>query len=117
MKHLIMLGMCCIVFAGCHKAGIQTPNTLHIKAVDECADVSVIATFGDKEYTLEPENHPAFVGCFSPIRPEDVGKNLRASLDAQRGVFIVHVDGREKPYHVDSVDASYMIHSTREITR
>jgi hypothetical protein len=119
MKALMILGTCCIVFAGCHKAGIQTPKTLHVKSVEECSDISVVATFGDKEYTLEPEGHPAYVACFSPIGPELVGKDLKASLDVARGVFTVHLDAGETPYHThyDATDATYVIHSTREVTR
>jgi hypothetical protein len=100
MKALILLGICSIAFAGCHKTA---PKTLHITQVDTCAEVSVLATFGDKEYKLSTVNHPMAIACYSPIGSENVGKDLPATLDELKGVFNVRLDTGIEPYAIRAV--------------
>jgi hypothetical protein len=78
-------------------------GVLHIVSVDVCADTSVTGVYGDREYTLSPVSHPAWVACYSPVRPEDVGKNLEAKMDTANGVITVTTGLGAVPYAISAV--------------
>ncbi len=65
---------------------------LHIDAVDGCNSEEITGSLGDKTYRLSPVRPETAlgVGCYMPVKTEDVGHDLDASLDVQRGVIRVH---------------------------
>src|SRR5260370_14265834 len=90
MKTALILALALAV-TGCHKAPVVP--AFHVTSVDVCADIPTLGTFAGKEYAIYPAERPLGVACPSPIRPDDVGKDLRASLDVQAGVLTI-----ETPY-------------------
>jgi hypothetical protein len=79
---ILLLGLAAL--AGCKSAPV-----FHVTTVDPCAAVSANVTFAGKEYALSVDAPPLGVACPSPLRPEDVGKDLPATLDIERGVFTI----------------------------
>lgn len=91
------------VLFGC-KTSPTTPSTAHILTSVACE--SVTASFGDKEYSLTPTDAPMGVACYNPVQPEDVGKDLPATLDSARGVLTITTDFGPVPYKIDAARES-----------
>jgi hypothetical protein len=46
------------------------------------------------------------VACYNPVQPEDVGKDLPATLDSARGVLTITTDFGPVPYKIDAARES-----------
>jgi hypothetical protein len=100
-RGILLVGVA-LIFTGCTKSNLFV---FHVVTADTCDSPSAVGIIGNKEFALDvlPKDRPRGVACFGYFRMEDVGKDFPVSVDFNRGIVTVEIQGASKTLMIEKV--------------